>query len=919
MSLISLYPLWLARMAAILLTVLCASQSALHAEPTTASQAERVVAAWLSRDSKPMGSKHGWPALATDTYAGPDAKPLYHVVRLRPSGFVIVSGDDLVEPIIAFSPQGEFDPSDANPLGALVSSDLPARVEAARGSALRSGGNRNLSVESTHGKARDKWRRFLTDVSLTGVGTGSLTDLRVDPLVQSTWNQSNVCSVACYNYYTPPNAPGDALNYPVGCVATAMAQLMRFHQYPTAAVGTQVYNISICGSTTTRSIRGGDGVGGPYQWSQMPLVPDCSTTETQRQAIGAVSYDAAVAAHMNFCDTGSGAYMIDASTALKNTFQYSSSKCGSSLAGLTPETRYDKICRMINTNLDAALPVLLGISRTGGGHAVVCDGYGYNASTMYHHLNLGWGLWSGYNNAWYNLPTVDTGIYNYDTLNDIVYNVYSSGTGEVISGRATDPSGNPIAGVVVSAGSYTDTTDTHGIYALTKIPSNTTYTVNAQKQGYIFTPRSAQTLASVDWGLGTGNVWGVDFMAQIADLLPTAKAKADGLSTACQGAVVTAVFGDWFYVEAQDRSAGILAHKIGHGLSTGITAYVIGDLATNPDGERYIEASTVVPGSAGSVPPLGLNARALGGADWQWSVGGTAGQKGVKDGVGLNNIGLLVKLAGNVTYVDPAGAFGYVDDGSALNDGNALGAAGAPVKGALVVLPAGISIPPAGTPVAVTGVSGIRTVNGAGVRALKVRTQDDISTTTGAMVYGRVTQGGAQVFSQTIESPHPYPNRYDNTWTVTGPVGTTTMRVHFTQLQLEQNLDFLYVKDAAGQIKQTYTGTPTFPGWDWSIPVTGSVLKLNLVTNNTGKLDGFTVDKYEAVSAFSVISGAVLTLTPTGQTTTTDADGFYWFDTLAPGGYTLTPSLAGFTFTPTSRAFNLSDRQFLPGADFTMN
>ena len=51
---------------------------------------------------------------------------------------------------------------------------------------------------------------------------------------------------------------------------------------------------------------------------------------------------------------------------------------------------------IINPNLDAGCPVMLGIDPIG--HAVPCDGYGYDLSTLYHHLNYGW---SGNFNAWY--------------------------------------------------------------------------------------------------------------------------------------------------------------------------------------------------------------------------------------------------------------------------------------------------------------------------------------------------------------------------------------------------------------------------------------------------------------------------------------------------------------------------------------
>ncbi len=88
-------------------------------------------------------------------------------------------------------------------------------------------------------------------------------------------------------------------------------------------------------------------------------------------------------------------------------------------------------------------------------------------------MNMGWG---GFADAWYNLPTVDTSHYDYDTLSDCVYNIYPEGSGEIVSGRVTGIDGFPIPGATVSAnpGGYSDTTDANGIYALAKIESQWT-------------------------------------------------------------------------------------------------------------------------------------------------------------------------------------------------------------------------------------------------------------------------------------------------------------------------------------------------------------------------------------------------------------------------------------------------------------
>ena len=127
---------------------------------------------------------------------------------------------------------------------------------------------------------------------LTG-SLASVSDLRVATLVESRWSQSTAAGYNCYNYYTPNN-------YVCGCVATAMAQLMRYYQYPTTGVGTASFAITIDDWPATRSLRGGDGAGGAYNWANMKLVPSTGTTLAQRQAIGAICHDAGVAAHMNY-------------------------------------------------------------------------------------------------------------------------------------------------------------------------------------------------------------------------------------------------------------------------------------------------------------------------------------------------------------------------------------------------------------------------------------------------------------------------------------------------------------------------------------------------------------------------------------------------------------------------------------------
>ncbi|RLC65831.1 MAG: hypothetical protein DRI48_06125, partial [Chloroflexi bacterium] len=448
---------------------------------------------------------------------------LYFIVHLEPSGFVIVPGDDLVEPIVGFAPDGEYDPSPANPLGALVSSDLPGRMAAVRDmqAEARQKGQPML-LEGRLLKRQGKWAILMGGDRKVEAGIPVVSDVRVAPLVESRWSQSTICDttpVNCYNYYTPQN-------YVCGCVATAMAQLMRFHQYPTVGVGRDSFAIQVDGVPESRRLRGGDGLGGPYDWGNMALVPDCSTTETERQAIGALCHDAGVAVHMMYSSSGSGAYSSDIPIALEDVFGYSNAVGGYNAdanigAGLNG---------MINPNLDAGLPVLLGIDGPFGGHSIVSDGYGYDLSTLYHHLNLGW---AGSSDAWYNLPDIDADP-GFDSVHGCTYNVFKTGSGEIISGRVLTSGATPIEGATVTAeenggpATCTDQTNAQGIYALTNLPSNTEYTVSATKAGRTFFPEIVSTGISTDYEDVSGNVWGVDFWDGIAHLEITTSSLPSG-------------------------------------------------------------------------------------------------------------------------------------------------------------------------------------------------------------------------------------------------------------------------------------------------------------------------------------------------------------------------------------------------------
>ncbi len=472
------------------------------ARSMSADDAGVAVKGWLADDPAPLGVALGRAIAGVDTFQDKNGRPMYHVVHIDPLGVVVVPAEDTAEPILAFAGIGTFDASPANPLAALIRHDLAERLESGRPAAAGS-----VGIQETP-ECQAKWRYLMARAdagshALGLQGLETVSDLRVAPLIQTHWSQSDVCGASCYNYYTPRN-------YPSGCVATAMAQLLYYHRHPAEGIGREKFDIQIRGAPSSAWTRGGDGEGGPYEWDRMPLKPDCNTTDAQRRAIGALCYDASVAVNTDYAREGSAADSFIIADALRNTFGFANAVKGSDDgAGLGPG-----LMAMLNPNLDAGYPAILGIIGDDG-HAVIVDGYGYHGSpftTVYHHLNMGW---AGQQDAWYDLPDIAS----FDTATACIYNITPTDPGEIISGRVKDVLGRPLPGVRVQAVQRVPTQETtsnaRGIYALVGLPARAVVTVTAQRPGLVFTAQPVQTGISADWQNYSGNRWNIDLIGTL--------------------------------------------------------------------------------------------------------------------------------------------------------------------------------------------------------------------------------------------------------------------------------------------------------------------------------------------------------------------------------------------------------------------
>ncbi len=285
-------------------------------------------------------------------------------------GFVIVSGDDVVEPILGYSNKGSFDPDKIPPHVASWLKGYENQIQFA------------ISQQMKPTPAiKAKWEFLSKTNNPKPFFRGPQG---VSPLIQTTWNQSPYYNDLCpydnnYNEYTV-----------TGCVATAMAQVLKFWNYPATGSGFHSYNDPNYGTQSA------DFGSTTYDWTNMPMELTSSNT-----AVATLMYHCGVSVDMTYgvAETGgSSAYVISSGSPVTNCAEYALKTYfgyPSTLQGLARANYDDQTWKnMLKTDLDASRPVIYDGFGTGGGHCFVCDGYDDNGLF---HFNWGWqGMYDGY-------------------------------------------------------------------------------------------------------------------------------------------------------------------------------------------------------------------------------------------------------------------------------------------------------------------------------------------------------------------------------------------------------------------------------------------------------------------------------------------------------------------------------------------
>ena len=370
----------------------------------------------------------------------------FYVFSIGDEGFILVSADDCVLPILGYSLTNKFSVKNMpkNVKAVLEGYDEQIRFykEQANTATLRT----SDGGVSENDIVAEQWKMLLSGTAPEPDYTTS-----VAPLLTTTWNQSPYYNNMCpydENYYE---------NTVTGCVATATAQIMKYWNHPTTGYGSHSYNHSAYG---TLSANFGTTT---YDWNNMPTALSTNSTTAELNAVATLMYHVGVAIEMDYgvsATGGSGANNysvlgeVNASSqhALVEYFKYSPDMQVLSKAEYS-DADWDAV---LMAELDQNRPILYSGRDLSGGHSYVCDGY--NQEGMFH-INWGWG---GYCDGYYEMGALNpapggTGgnaTYTFNLKNVVVLGIRPNtdwNTSTVVTATANSAS----YGNVTGAGTYT--------------------------------------------------------------------------------------------------------------------------------------------------------------------------------------------------------------------------------------------------------------------------------------------------------------------------------------------------------------------------------------------------------------------------------------------------------------------------------
>ena len=358
--------------------------SAAFAGPIDIEKArERATGFWSKRSNSTLVPLKA-ASKANSRWATRKSDPAFYIFTpANERGFVIVSGDDELAPIVGYSDNevpGEMPPA----LLALLD-EYEMYVDEVRA------GRAVPTVMAATGKA-------------------------IAPMLETTWDQGSPYNIMC------PQINGSYA--PTGCTATAMAQIMKFHEWPEKPSKGITWHNNITGKDEYVNISNHK-----YDWDAMLPGYRNGYTQEQANAVALLMADVGKAINSNYSLAGTGSSEIYASYALVNVFRYSPEVAIVRRSEFTEEEYFE----IIRENLEARQPLMYtghGQSYSSG-HAFVCDGIDENNLL---HIDWGWsGSYNGYFDITYMTPSgtgIGGGDGRYNVAQTLVANIRPRQDGE---------------------------------------------------------------------------------------------------------------------------------------------------------------------------------------------------------------------------------------------------------------------------------------------------------------------------------------------------------------------------------------------------------------------------------------------------------------------------------------------------------
>lgn len=280
----------------------------------------------------------------------------FYINRINPKGFVIVSANDKAFPIFGYSFEND-----------IKNDNLPENLL----EYLQSASSQIINVSNNH--SVENYNHVWKDIEQTPLNKIIFSNNTVSPLLNLKWDQG-----VPYNKYCPTHPRGPGGRCVTGCVATAMAMVMKYHNYPVNGKGVKTFYWNDWDTIDYENTY--------YRWNQM--TPIASTQSAD--AIAELMYHCGVSVNMDYGPSASGSFTFWVPGAMKNYFRYH------------PQIRYLRREQMFDYEWDMLIrdelrykrPIIYSGSGTGG-HAFICDGF---QDTCFYHFNWGW---SGYANGYY--------------------------------------------------------------------------------------------------------------------------------------------------------------------------------------------------------------------------------------------------------------------------------------------------------------------------------------------------------------------------------------------------------------------------------------------------------------------------------------------------------------------------------------